>query len=272
MKWLNTQYNKERQKEDIAHIRELLSHASNLWKMNIIFSDDPKMVMAVNTSGDKINKPDLIINREAVKTQWWLTDAQVVYILEHEMGHIYEDGELRGDDEWEKKYQQHLKNMESEGMIVRNKLWKLENALRDIYVNKRTTDIKNMPVLKNEEQYLYKENFFKETDYRKLPLHKQLEYGLLREAMVPWEECKVDEKVRRIMKRLQRNVMGKSMIEEMSTGDLGKRYSMFEEIIRPVWKELYKTDIEEQKRKQEEKKNEQGWEQGWERFYHLNYF
>lgn len=89
-----------------------MSKASSLARVNIVLSDDPEMVMAINTYGNKLTKPDLIINRNAVKTQRNLTDPQIIYILEHEMGHYDEEAKLRATPEGQARYEAHLKAME----------------------------------------------------------------------------------------------------------------------------------------------------------------
>jgi hypothetical protein len=81
-----------------------LSKSSSLSRVNIVFSDDPKMV----------------------------------YILEHEMGHYDGEAKLRATPAGQVRYEQHLKNMEQWGTVIRNKLWRFENAMRDVWVNKRT--------------------------------------------------------------------------------------------------------------------------------------
>ena len=75
------------------------------------------MVMAINTYQGKLQKPDLIINRQAIKQQRNLTDPQIVYILEHEMGHYDEEAKLRAAPVGQTRYEQHLKSMEQWGTL-----------------------------------------------------------------------------------------------------------------------------------------------------------
>lgn len=90
--------------------------------------------------------------------------------------------------------------------MIRNKLWSFENAMRDVWVNMRTVRADNMPVLSLETRRLYGDIFFKQTNYLNKPLHVQLEYAILREMMIPDQQCDVDPRVRGILNWLFRSL------------------------------------------------------------------
>jgi len=233
---------------DIASEQEisaLLSKSSSLARVNIVFSDDPQMVMAINTYGDKLQKPDLIINRQVIKHQRNLTDPQIIYILEHEMGHYDEEAKLRAIPDGQAKYEEHIQTMEQRWPVLRNKLWSFENAMRDVWVNKRTERL--TPILWLETQRLYKDIFFTQANYLSKPLHIQLEYTILREMMFPDEQCVVDPRVRSIMNWLQRPLPWGRRIDLLADGTLTQRYDFYEQEMRPKRLELYKIDVWEKK-------------------------
>jgi hypothetical protein len=244
-------------------IRALLSKASSLARVNIVLSDDPEMVMAINTYGDKLNKPDLIINWNAVKQQRNLTDPQIIYILEHEMGHYDEEARLRATPAGQLRYEAHLQAMEQRWTVIRNKLWSFENAMRDVWVNMRTVRADNMPVLSLETRKLYGDIFFKQTNYLNKPLHVQLEYAILREMMIPDQQCQVDPRVRGILNWLFRSLPWGRIADLLVEGTLGERYDFFEQEMWDKWMYLYTIDVWEKKQEKNEKwkeKNEKWWQ------------
>jgi hypothetical protein len=244
-------------------IRALLSKASSLARVNIVLSDDPEMVMAINTYGDKLSKPDLIINRNAVKQQRNFTDPQIIYILEHEMGHYDEEAKLRATPAGQLRYESHLHAMEQRWTVIRNKLRSFENAMRDVWVNMRTVRADNMPVLSLETRRLYGDIFFKQKNYLDKPLHVQLEYAVLREMMISDQQCIVDPRVRGILNWLFRSLPWGRRADLLVEGTLGERYDFFEQEMWDKWMYLYTIDVWEKKQEKNEKwkeKNEKSWQ------------
>lgn len=93
---------------------------------------------------------------------------------------------------------------------------------------------------------LYRDIFFQQTNYLSKPLHKQLEYALLREMMLPSEPgCVVDDRVRRLLTWMQ----SPRTRQIIMYGTLRDRYDLFESELWDKWKRLYKLDVKSKKDK-----------------------
>ena len=133
---------------------------------------------------------------------------------------------------------------------------KLENVMRDVYVNNRWVDAENLPILKDALRSNYTDNFFKEKDFlnhpiydenwnivdkKPLPKHLQFLYKILREEMVPDEECIVDKKINNIIKRLKLN----GSIESSVKWTFKDRLKSIWNSIEPIYEKLLDEDVEE---------------------------
>lgn len=79
----------------------------------------------------------------------------------------------------------------------------LENAIRDISVNREVVDPRKAPALRPIMERLYRMKAFRKRDYLTLPKHVQFQYTFLREAMLSDEECIVDPAVRSLIDDLR---------------------------------------------------------------------
>ncbi|MEI7558500.1 MAG: hypothetical protein WCJ45_07030, partial [bacterium] len=67
--------------------------------------------------------------------------------------------------------------------------------------------------LKNTCYTNYRDKMFKETDYCQLPKHMQFNNTIIREAMVPDQQCTIDPNIRKIISRLKRSdVLSKTTV------------------------------------------------------------
>jgi uncharacterized protein with von Willebrand factor type A (vWA) domain len=133
----------------------------------------------------------------------------------------------------------------------------LFNCLDDIYVNDLVTS--RVPFFSSGDGKkgvisLYKKLGFEDGDLTKQPLHSQMVFALLRDAMLGDElgQSKVDERVEGV---LSQKVIGKSMRQLVSkelktkngiTVDPAERYKLIRAFIQPSFLSLLEIDIQEQ--------------------------
>ena len=142
----------------------------------------------------------------------------------------------------------------------------LFNCLDDIYVNDLVTS--RVPFFSSGDGKkgvvsLYKKLGFEEGDLTKQPLHGQMIFALLRDAMLGDElgQSKVDERVEDV---LSQKVMGQSMRQLVSkelktkngiTVDPAERYKLIRAFIQPSFLSLLEIDTQEQNNTQNNNNN-----------------
>ncbi len=171
------------------------------------------------------------------------TPQQALFASTHEVEHMRELYELLGQKGGQEVWDGVKKKTDaSEGYQI------LDNCLWDIKDNKRV--LSHFPALEADVRTLYQTKLFPQTDYTKHPLHLQLSYALLREAMLPDVSCNVDPKVRSAIDSL-RQVAGNSgqrrdFIALISNPNINPavRFQLIEKYIDPVFYEFYQEDLQ----------------------------
>lgn len=122
------------------------------------------------------------------------------------------------------------------------------NCLEDVLVNRVV--MRRWNDGKKAKDKLYPK-LFESTDFSSQPMHRQLMYALLREAMLPGETCAVDPKVREAIDVWQRRGGSQkaldvlTYVETMGTARMNasSRYAIIEKTLEPVFEEMYKYDL-----------------------------
>lgn len=132
----------------------------------------------------------------------------------------------------------------------------LYNIFEDALGNRRI--VAELPFLEETRTALYKEKLFPQTDYRQQPSHVQFVYGFLREAMVRGDPVELGERAREALGRLR--AFGKNKIDILDlvttpTIDPKDRFRIMRTVIEPIYLELYRKDVEEERNRPEGKKD-----------------
>jgi len=154
-----------------------------------------------------------------------------------------------------------------------DELHTLYNCLDDIYVNDMVRS--RVPFFNDGDgaksiTTLYDKLGFGEQDLTKQPLHRQLVYSLLRDAMIGKERgmSEVDERVEEI---LNKKTLGKSLRSVVQTEirtragilrDPEERYKLIRTIIEPAYLKLLEEALEKQANKPDSERPQQGEGQG----------
>lgn len=212
--------------------------------------------------------PTVIINPKLMKGDINLSDAGVLQVIFHEIEHLKEDTELKSTPQWRKVAEERIKRFEAQEEMGQT-YHTLENIVRDVFVNNQTVDPKNAPVLKQTLRTNYTEHFAKNRDflnfpvhdandhnkiveYTKLPKHLQFSYALLREEMIPDEQCNVEPDVRKALTRMKKS----GIIKNATQWTLGQRLQNIWKYIEPTYTRFLEEDIKDQEKKDPENNNQ----------------
>lgn len=124
------------------------------------------------------------------------------------------------------------------------------NCLRDVYVNRRT--LQHMPGMTDTMRQLYATKLFPSHNLMDCPRHLQFVYALLRESMMPGEQCIVDPEVRKLVDSQASKDRFTQMIP-MEDGvsihkSLQQRLTYIQTYIEPLYTYLYQNDTKEQEK------------------------
>ncbi len=136
---------------------------------------------------------------------------------------------------------------------IHHEFW---NIMDDIYVNslveRRKPTYGKGGIHQDEVTRLYREQLFRDSDFSKLPRHKQFIYTILRKDMVPDEEVSIRAEIQELFNH-KYPIFGKEytvfeiikMIKSESTRGkkASMRYIVLENTLYPVFKKLLEQDI-----------------------------
>jgi hypothetical protein len=158
---------------------------------------------------------------------------------------------------------------------IESRINRFNNIANDIYVNRlvqnRSPKYEKGSKGEKKIENLYSSDLFKGTDYRKLPLHEQFGYYLLRKTMVPGEDIQVSPDIEQIMKTKIK--FGKYELTPMEVAALLRpqknkdtkasvRAKIVESTLEPIFIKLLMQDYNEKLDEKEQQKNqEQGSEE-----------
>lgn len=171
------------------------------------------------------------------------TASQGLFASFHEIKcHLVETEELLAQKGGNRAWQRLKRRIEAKPWL---KIW--ENCRTDAKGNLAISRF--APSLDEDREALYREKLFPESDLTSKPSHLQFTYAILRGAMLPDDDIKVDPKVREAIEKL-RDVKGKDVIALATDPSLDPLLALrlSERYIEPVIEELYKKDLERKKK------------------------
>lgn len=171
------------------------------------------------------------------------TASQGLFASLHEIKcHLVETEELLTQKGGDRAWQRLKKRIETKPYL---KIW--ENCRTDAKGNLAITHF--APSLDQDREALYRDKLFPETDLTQKPKHLQFAYAVLRSAMLPDDELKVDPEVAEALQKL-RSVKGKDVISLATNPSLDPLLSLriSQKYIEPVVEDLYKKDLEDKKK------------------------
>jgi hypothetical protein len=234
-----------------------VSFYSNEMGIEIVFDNNLEAAAAVPDNSDVTNLK-ILVNPRLCVDKFWFTPEEFLFVLFHEIEHLFEDESVKKDKNDKDIFQEREKRFINFDKIQK---WRakayhtLENSLRDVFVNKQVVSPQKIPALWPVITPLY-HKLFPSTNYieslkddwsYKIPKHMQFVYSLLREWMLPDEVMILDSSVRKIVTRLQRN----NSFKEATTWWLKKRLQNIWKLIEPSFTKLLNQDIKELQKDQE---------------------
>lgn len=170
------------------------------------------------------------------------TPSQALFGAFHEIkSHLVETADLLDTTDGKKAHQRLKKRIEAKPWLH---IW--ENSRTDLKGNQAIFQF--APSVADDVETVYKEKLFPQADLTDKPKHLQFAYAVLRGAMVPDEEVKVDPKVKEAIEKL-RNVKGKDVIALAADPSLDPLLALklSQRYIEPVIEDLYKEDLKDKK-------------------------
>lgn len=182
------------------------------------------------------------------------TPSQALFGAFHEIkSHLVETADLLDSSDGRKAHDRLKRRIESKPWLH---IW--ENCRTDLKGNQAI--IQFAPSVASDVETVYKEKLFPQADLTDKPKHLQFAYAVLRGAMVPDQEVKVDPKVQEAINKL-RNVKGKDVISLATDPSLDPLLALklSQRYIESVIEELFKEDLKDKKDQQKGKgKGQQG--------------
>ena len=198
----------------------------------------------LDTFAFDLEKDTIYINSRFYK-ELEFSDEKTSFAVLHETEHFLEKKQLLAENGGDKVFGRYLKRIkESEAYSH------MDNCVSDVRENGAVVEKTNKS-FRDLEIKLYKEDLFKETDFTGEPKHIQFCDALLREARVPDEKCKVALEVREKLDALKemKTEDGDNFFKILTSPDvpMSFRFSLQNEYIWPVVKELLDEDMKEKK-------------------------
>ena len=190
------------------------------------------------------------------------TEGQALFAALHELEHFVDRKRA-----WKTKDRKKIYDQERKSCKQSRARDMLGNIIDDIHDNTRV--IATFPALQGQVKDLYRDKLFPKSDFIGKPRHIQFAYTLLREVMLPYEECLTSSEVRAAIDRLK-SIPGKSgesfhdvismIADERTTPDV--KWRLLQKYIEPEFQDLLEKDKEDEKEKNNEQDEGGGQENG----------
>lgn len=247
------------QSNSFAQYKHWIDFYSKKNGINLIIDETLPAPAAVPDNSQQ-DIPTILVNPTLLKGKINLDDEGVLQVLFHEIEHLKEDTALKSTSSGRAIAWQRQERFKQHGVFAKT-YHELENIIRDIYVNNQVVDAKNTPVLDNALRKNYAEHFAKDSDFlnfpihdahdhtkivwhKALPKHTQFGYAMLREAMLPNEQCNVAPDVRKAINRVKKS----GVLQKASTWLLEHRLQNIWKFIEPIYTKFLEEDIENQEK------------------------
>jgi hypothetical protein len=208
----------------------------------------------LDTFAFDLQSNDIYVNSRFYRERGF-SDEKTTFATLHEIEHFKEKAQVlaeRGGQRTFERYMNRIKSSRAYGLM--------DNCVADIRENRAVISRTNQSFA-DIESSLYREDLFKETDFRSQPKHIQLAQALLRESRVPDEACEVAPEVREKLDALRAIASkdGTKLLDAMTdpSTPMSMRLKLQDRYIWPAVDELLKKDMEDEKKKQQ-KQDQQG--------------
>ncbi len=209
----------------------------------------------LDTFAFDLQSNDIYVNSRFYRERGF-SDEKTTFATLHEIEHFKEKAQVlaeRGGQRTFERYMSRIKNSRAYGLM--------DNCVADIRENRAVISRTNQSFA-DIESSLYREDLFKETDFRSQPKHIQLSQALLRESRVPGEACDVAPEVREKLDALHgiASKDGTKLLDAMTdpSTPMSLRLKLQDRYIWPAVDELLKKDMEDEKKKQQQNQDQQG--------------
>ncbi len=209
----------------------------------------------LDTFAFDLQSNDIYVNSRFYRERGF-SDEKTTFATLHEIEHFKEKAQVlaeRGGQRTFERYVNRIKSSRAYGLM--------DNCVADIRENRAVISRTNQSFA-DIESSLYREDLFKETDFRSQPKHIQLAQALLRESRVPGETCEVAPEVREKLDALRAIASkdGTKLLDAMTdpSTPMSMRLKLQDRYIWPAVDELLKKDMEDEKKQQQQKKDQQG--------------
>ncbi len=179
-------------------------------------------------------------------TEKGYSESKAFFAFLHEFEHVRELKDLLAERGGLALWKKHRARV-----VKAARLKLFDNVWDDVRMNRSV--VSRAPSQSEVRGKLYKENLFPESDLINLPKHLQFAYALLRESMLPDEQCNIDPAVRAEINKLKavKNKNGAGLLDYASRPDIppSLRIKLQQQILEPVYEKFFKEDAEQEKNK-----------------------
>jgi hypothetical protein len=203
----------------------------------------------LDTFAFDLQSNDIYVNSRFYRERGF-SDEKTTFATLHEIEHFKEKAQVlaeRGGERTFERYVKRIKDSSAYGLM--------DNCVADIHENRAVVSRTNQSFA-DIESSLYREDLFRETDFRSEPKHIQLAQALLRESRVPGEQCEVAPEVREKLNALNgiASKDGTKLLDAMTdpATPMSLRLRLQDQYIWPAVEELLKKDTEDEQKKQRE--------------------
>lgn len=211
----------------------------------------------LDTFAFDLQSNDIYVNSRFYRDKGF-SDEKTTFATLHEIEHFKEKAQVlaeRGGERTFERYVKRIKGSSAYGLM--------DNCVADIRENRAVISRTNQSFA-DIESSLYREDLFKEKDFRTEPKHIQLAQALLRESRVPGEQCDVAPEVREKLDALNgiASKDGTKLLDAMTdpATPMSLRLRLQDRYIWPAVEELLKKDTEEEQKKQQQGREQKGGE------------
>jgi hypothetical protein len=226
----------------VAKNKDILDHYTK-GRVNVEPAPEGLNTFAFNLENNTIYVNDMFYK------DFNFSEEKTMFAILHEIEHFSEKKQILEEKGGEKLFENYLKmNKRSKAFGV------MDNCIADIREN-RTVVSRTNEGMGELEKKIYKENLFKEIDFKNHPKHLQFCQAILREERVPEEECKIDDVVRSEINKIKKI---KGFMDVLTHPDtpMSTRIRLQNKFIWPIVEKLLNKDLEDQKKKQQDKQEQ----------------
>lgn len=221
----------------------------------------PDMQFTMNPGGWYIDLENIKVNADpAFFIEKGYSEGEALFATFHEAEHFRD---MVGDSPAYTALFARIKTRTDVHAAFPKALQRFYNCLEDVMVNRVVMNRWKAGVKAKDSLY---PKLFPQNDFRGQPRHRQLMYAVLRQAMLPNEEVKLDPDVQKALDTWQARGGRQKTISLLTDVDprgkarlsASERYARIEATLEPIFEEMFRQDLKDRKEEGKQEKGEKG--------------